>query len=239
MMGDHDEFYIGYEHGIPPGMWRILLIAVGSITVMAIVAAVLFVGAQRALADARFEFGQVRSFVGYLELSPAPVLLVPDGDGATPHWLVAPGKFGAAAAIGGATAGWVALDGTLVARESWRMIEIQPGTVRRHASSAPAPTARLQRTRPAILRGEIVDSKCFLGVMNPGERIVHRDCAIRCLSGGVPPMFAFEDAGGSHLALLLGAGERWLRDHAGRPVTLSGVLSGPEESLVFTIGATR
>jgi hypothetical protein len=27
------------------------------------------------------------------------------------------------------------------------------------------------------LTGEIVDSKCYLGVMNPGQGKVHRDCA--------------------------------------------------------------
>ena len=36
--------------------------------------------------------------------------------------------------------------------------------------------------------GEIVDSKCFLGVMNPGRLTPHRACAIRCISGGVPPV---------------------------------------------------
>lgn len=235
-MNDHDDFYIGYESRMPAGMRRRVLIAVGSIAVMAIVAAVLFVGAQRALADARFEFGQVRSFVGYLELSPAPVLLVPDGDGVTPHWLVAPGKFGAEAAIGGAKAGWVRLDGTLIERESWRMIEVRPGSVRPHPSATPAPVSPvLESSRREEVGGEIVDSKCFLGVMNPGERTVHRDCALRCLSGGIPPMFAFQDAGGSQLALLLGADEHWLRNNVGRPVTLSGVLSGPRESSVFTI----
>ena len=39
------------------------------------------------------------------------------------------------------------------------------------------------------LIGEIVDSKRYLGVMNPGNGKVHRDCAVRCLSGGIPPIF--------------------------------------------------
>jgi hypothetical protein len=235
MMRDPDEFYIGYEPGMPTAMRRMVLIAVGSAATAALVAAVLFVSLQHTLAEARFEFGRVRSFAGYLQLSPAPVLLVPDGNDANPHWLVGPGKFGAAAAIGGAAAGWVRLDGTLIERESWRMIEVRPGSVRRQLSSAPPPPAALEPSRRSVVRGEIVDSKCFLGVMNPGERAAHRDCAVRCLSGGTPPMFAFQDASGSQLALLLGAGEHWLRNNVGRPVTLSGVLSGSRESLVFTI----
>ncbi len=36
--------------------------------------------------------------------------------------------------------------------------------------------------------GEIADSKCFLGVMKPGEGVVHRACAEVCLIGGLPAM---------------------------------------------------
>jgi hypothetical protein len=42
--------------------------------------------------------------------------------------------------------------------------------------------------------GEMVDSKCYLGVMNPGRTKVHRDCAVRCISGGIPPMLVTGDA---------------------------------------------
>jgi hypothetical protein len=40
----------------------------------------------------------------------------------------------------------------------------------------------------ATLRGEIVDPKCFGGTMKPGEGKIHRACAVRCISGGVPPV---------------------------------------------------
>jgi hypothetical protein len=53
------------------------------------------------------------------------------------------------------------------------------------------------------LVGEIVDSKCYLGNMNPGNGKVHRDSAVRCLSGGIPPVFATNDFNGSPAVLLL------------------------------------
>jgi hypothetical protein len=53
------------------------------------------------------------------------------------------------------------------------------------------------------LTGEIVDSKCYLGVMNPGNGKVHRDCAERCLSGGIPPIFATNDFNGVPAIFLL------------------------------------
>lgn len=234
MMGD-DEFYVGYEGAMPPLVRR----AVGGAIVVAVTAAIgaaaLFVSQQRPLADARFEFGHVRTFEGYLSLTPSPVLLVGDRGTTQPHWLVSPGKFGPAAALGAAAPGWITLSGTLIEREPWRMIEVVPGSLRAVDSQQPPPIIAEGPARERVLTGEIVDSKCFLGVMLPGERTVHRDCAMRCLSGGVPPILAYHDEGGTHLALLLGGDAEILRRGVGHPITLPGVLSGPEEALVFRI----
>lgn len=46
------------------------------------------------------------------------------------------------------------------------------------------------------LQGEIVDSKCYLGVMRPGNTKTHRACAVRCIAGGVPPVLLVRDAQG-------------------------------------------
>jgi hypothetical protein len=54
------------------------------------------------------------------------------------------------------------------------------------------------------LRGEIVDTKCYLGVMTPGEDKVHRGCAVRCISRGVPPAFLVRDASADSRILSFG-----------------------------------
>jgi hypothetical protein len=51
--------------------------------------------------------------------------------------------------------------------------------------------------------GELVDSKCFFGVMRPATGKVHRACAIRCLSGGVPPGLLVHDRNGDGVVFLL------------------------------------
>jgi hypothetical protein len=239
MMNEHDEFYIGYEAAMPPRARSAVTTAVVLAVAVAVVAALIFVSQQHRLAEARFEFGQVRTFEGYLVRTPAPVLLVVDGNGTRSLWLVSQGKFGPSAALGDTPPGWVTLSGSLIEREQWRMIEIASGSIRPVASSAPPPLRGISRARRVSLRGEIVDSKCFLGVMSPGERTVHRDCAVRCLAGGVPPMFAFHDDAGSHLALLLDAAAAIRTHGAGRTITLEGILSGPEESLVLVVGGPR
>lgn len=51
--------------------------------------------------------------------------------------------------------------------------------------------------------GEIVDSKCYLGVMNPGATKTHKSCAIRCVSGGIPPVLMVRDEHGRASYLML------------------------------------
>lgn len=43
------------------------------------------------------------------------------------------------------------------------------------------------------LEGEIIDPKCYFGVMKPGFGKIHRSCAVRCVSGGIPPVLATTD----------------------------------------------
>jgi len=75
----------------------------------------------------------------------------------------------------------------------------------------PAPAEVSSTTTKQIgritLRGEIVDAKCFFGVMRPALGKVHRACAIRCLSGGVP----------AGLRVLDGEGHESIFPLAGKP----------------------
>ena len=78
-----------------------------------------------------------------------------------------------------------------------------------------------------VLSGEIVDSKCWLGVMKPATGTVHRGCATRCLSGGIPPLLMTTDSTGATMHLLLtgadgGPAHQWLKELVGRRVTVSG-----------------
>src|SRR5258708_24539109 len=68
------------------------------------------------------------------------------------------------------------------------MVEAVPGSIAATESVASVEEAT-RDLGPVTVTGEIVDSKCYLGVMNPGQGKVHRDCAARCLSGGTPPIF--------------------------------------------------
>ena len=109
------------------------------------------------------------------------------------------------------------------------MLEVVPGSLHEIAAARSGDPAKSNDLGPVTLRGEIVDSKCYLGVMNPGNGKVHRDCAVRCISGGAPPAFVALDAeGDSRVLLLVGSDGRQLNrevlSFVAEPIEVSGEL---------------
>src|SRR5437016_14543374 len=96
------------------------------------------------------------------------------------------------------------LKGTLIYRGNQTMIETKSEWIQANEkSSAPVAVPQMLGLGKQTLVGEIVDSKCFLGVMNPGQLTPHRACAIRCISGGVPPVLLGRPEDGSAVYVLL------------------------------------
>jgi hypothetical protein len=149
---------------------------------------------------------------------------------------VGKGKHGADKDIASFAGKAVKLKGQLIYRNGETLIEVVPGTV--SAAGTPVePSAVAQDLGPVTLAGEIVDSKCYFGVMNPGSGKIHRDCAVRCLSGGIPPSFVTTDYnGGPAEFLLVGKNRQKLPKEAllpvaGRPVTVRGRVSRVGDAL--------
>ena len=44
------------------------------------------------------------------------------------------------------------------------------------------------------MEGEIVDPKCYFGVMKPGYGKIHRSCAALCIAGGIPPVLVSSES---------------------------------------------
>jgi hypothetical protein len=125
------------------------------------------------------------------------------------YLLVAEGKQGATDLVSGLDGSRVAAYGTLIWRDGSTMFELsaRPEVLDAAPDDATDTVAASPRTPVSLgrvtLTGEIVDSKCWLGVMVPGQGRVHRACAIRCLSGGIPPVFHVATDDGRDVALLL------------------------------------
>jgi hypothetical protein len=234
----HDEFYIGYEERMAPGIARRVVRAVAILAGGTAVSIAVWLFAQQPLPVARFEFGVVRPVAGVLLKAPYPSLEV-DGRRV---WLVGPGKFGADQLLEKTPDGPSLLEGSAIQRGHTHMLEA--AAVKTRSASTPNAYRAGSESTPngfridsestlnefVRLTGEIVDSKCFLGVMNPGEGTVHRDCARRCLSGGIPPMLVVRDGRGREELVVLISSEgkavgRALAAIAGRPVVVTGRLA--------------
>jgi hypothetical protein len=235
-----DEFYVGYFPKSPKGIARIAAAGSVAILVAGLTAGVLLAVRQPSFASSRFEFGADRDYAGDLENWPAPMLLTADAR----YLLVAPGKHGLVIAnelIGRK----VHLRGSLIERGADRMLEVERDSIRAETSeSNPAPAPPRVDLGEIRLTGEIVDTKCYLGVMNPGEGKVHRGCAARCIAGGVPPAFAVRDATGEvRTLLLIGTDHKpigqQLAGFAAEPVEISGRLSRSGSSFVLETDPSR
>ncbi len=210
-MNNRDEFYIGWEDRAPSRIGAVVRWTVVFLLALVVLLGVVFASAQRTIGVSTFEWGRIKQFSGVLRLSPYPYLLVMrpgKGEAAqsfSTYYLVATWKFGlkpeAIATLDGKA---VTLKGTLIYRGTQTMIETRPDWIQAAASVDKAPQIPpcIEQGRQTLV-GEIVDSKCFLGVMNPGQLIPHRACAIRCISGGVPPVLLVRRKDGPAQYLLL------------------------------------
>ncbi len=216
-MNSQSEFYVGYLP-IPGGLRKFVRAVVATLGVTVAAIAILLVLTQRPFAAATFEFHDYSDFQGVLLTKPYPALAIPGG---IPWLLVGPGKHGIAPPVPqGRT---VRFRGERIYRADDHMIETLPESWEDAGPGrAPADEMVLGTVQ---LTGEIVDSKCFFGVMNPGNGKVHRDCAARCISGGIPPAFLVRDAAGRTKTLLLANWRREFLDHIAEPVTIRGRLA--------------
>ncbi|HEY7681810.1 MAG TPA: hypothetical protein VH879_04150 [Gemmatimonadales bacterium] len=200
-----EDFYVGYDPKCPPGLTRFLRARVTALLVGCAAIAVVLATAARPLGSGNFAYGTVRDFEGRILEKPYPILAVMRPGRAVPAWsyypLVGRGKHGADPEVAGLDGRMVHLKGTLIHRDASTMVELMA----RPAAAGEA----VGGVDPVIdhgivtVIGEIVDGKCHLGVMNPGEGQTHRACAVRCISGGAPPLLVTRDSTGGAMRYLL------------------------------------
>lgn len=230
-MPEHrDDFYIGYKPQTTPGIARRTGAFVIALFLLAfVVGALLLAPWQNELSYGVFEFGNVRPFEGRLAATPYPVLHVEGESPSEPHLLVDFGKSGVTQELEDLDGKRVRAHGQLIYSDEGRMIELAAPPI--EALSAERLDGGVERSIERVtLVGEIVDSKCFLGVMKPGEGKPHRSCAARCISGGVPPALLVKiDDGSSRLLLLTDdVGEPLGREILGlvaQPVSVTGTVA--------------
>lgn len=226
---DESEFFVGYLP-VPAGTSSFLFRASIALAALAVLVALALAAAQEPLGSGEYEFGVDRTLEGALRLQPVPSLwTVPEAGSGDPSGLrvvplVGEGKHGVAAEVAALVGQEVRLTGRWIRRAGVELFEVSRGETLGAEARRGVGATPLGRVR---LAGEIVDSKCWLGVMKPAEGKSHKDCAIRCISGGAPAALVARDGrGGAAVLLLVGEDGRplgpELLDVVGEPVEVEG-----------------
>jgi hypothetical protein len=245
----NDGFYIGWEDKAPTGIGSWVRGAVVLLLLTAIGLGAGLALAQRTIGVSVFEWGKVKEFTGILKAQPYPHLLVLRPGSSigqakfSSYYLVKPFKFGldpqTVNRFDGAT---VSLRGTLIYRDNQTMIEVVGDSIK--SGQGLEGLTRTSEMTNAVglgrqtLVGEIVDSKCYLGVMNPGRLMPHRACAIRCISGGMPPILLVRQSNGLALHFLLVSSDgrpvnQEVLDLVAEPVQVTGEVVRQGELLIL------
>lgn len=237
----NNEFYIGWMPAAPSVFVKhakkVLLLIASIVVVLSITLSL----QQRKFSTAVFEYGMLTEVTGIYQSYPVPSIRVfskTDANGRQEFItmpLVGYGKFGAAGVIQQleAVKGFrfhqhqLTLKGTLIYNDGKSLLQIDA-----HDDPLVNVQTTLSSVTPVVkelgsieLIGEVLDPKCYFGVMKPGRGKPHKDCAIRCIAGGISPVFYVRrrDAGPLYYLLLNEKGEpvnEFVKDFVADPVKL-------------------
>lgn len=217
---DERDLYVGYLP-TPARTARLMRLVVPVLIIGLGLVAGVVAGLMKPTGSGVWDLGETLEVRGVIRDVGYPVLMVGDGADAEPVLLVGELKSGVRAQLGESADGAaVVIRGNPVTRGSLRMLSLVAGD---DAVEIAAQGSGVRRASGEMveLTGEIVDSKCYLGAMKPGEGKTHKACAILCVRGGVPPVL-ITDAGAWVLTTAGGLlDERWY-DFIGEPVTVRG-----------------
>lgn len=195
---DDDAFYVGYL-ALPRGHARFLRVVVPLGLWMMVFMGFALVWPQRSPGSGAWETGMPLTREGVLLAEPYPMLIEAGG---RVTLLTEMGKRGAQERVHAFAGRQVRIEGYRIHRDGREIMELVPGEgaitlVGGREAERDGFAARLEGAGEVVtLRGEILDSKCYLGAMRPGDGAGHRACAMLCIRGGIAPMLYSVDADG-------------------------------------------
>ncbi len=197
-----EEFFVGYLSEVPSKTASIIRKVIIGIGITVVIVGFLLVYSQGEFSTSNFEYGEYKNVEGYLFKEPVPHIKVPllDTTGKTEYnsiLLVGFGKMGAGNTLkgfenqlGNLDGKFIRITGQKIHGQGKALLQIEENAMPEILKSpVKGIVSGIDETGGASMRGEIVDPKCYFGVMRPGEGKPHMSCAIRCISGGIPPVF--------------------------------------------------
>ena len=236
-------FYVGYLK-LPSGLRAFLTGVLLILGVLDIGLAVLVFAGQPAHGTGAWGADGEVAYMGQFQAKPYPLVrLFPTGNAPSQAVvLVGENKVGAPAGLDDLDGAMVEVRGYPIRRGDLTVLQLDQTPVRQDASTmAPLPT---DADEPATLEGEIVDSKCYAGAMNPGEGKAHEACGSFCLLGGIPALFVTKAADGGDRWYLMAAPDGGpvgdeARALVGQPVRLTGTIRRGDGLAIFAVSSEQ
>lgn len=209
----NEDFYIGWMQNAPSSFARFARKYLLLLFFIVVTLGFLLAMNQKKFSRSNFEFGKTTVVKGIYFSSPVPHLLVADQNDYVMIPLVGYGKHGAEGVMEELGAQYksslsgkqISVRGTLLYGDGKVLMQIDKHDDPLMNVSNEAGTLPVIETDEGevSLTGEIIDPKCYFGVMKPGEGKVHKDCAIRCILGGIPPVLKMVNGKGANAYILL------------------------------------
>jgi hypothetical protein len=202
-MKKNDEFYVSYIDDslgskTKKTLKRFVFVAIGII----VLAALVFSFSQKPFKNSTFELTSATKIIGTFHENPYPMLRVEVAKNTFKNILLL--GFGKSSAnpflkklqnavkdLNGKT---LSIEGNLIYYNGKALIQITDDEkvilLKTNTSNKIPLKTSISEMK---LQGEIIDPKCYFGVMKPGKGKIHRSCAVRCISGGIPPVLVTTD----------------------------------------------
>lgn len=200
-MENNDEFYIGYMDHLGEGTKRTTKRFVLSSIGILLLGAILFGFFQKEAVNSAFDFNAPTKVSGTYQETPYPMLRVKLGEDTFKNVLLLGfGKFGANSYLddikqkeGNLNGKHLTIEGNLIYYNGKTLLEIDDNQKVSLTNSKVKDYVLPEVMGLQKVTGEIVDPKCYFGVMKPGYGKIHRSCAALCISGGIPPVLVTSD----------------------------------------------
>ena len=204
MNDNKNDFYIGWLNKIPSKNKKPIILFIAAFFLFTFFLLFIIIFNTKKFNNYQFEFGNLKTFTGTFYSKPFPVLIL-DNQYTIPNYnnsalLVGYGKFGTqhilksiAENVGNIEGKKIKISGSLIYGDGKILIEL----TQKEKSFLQIYSTNTNNTnnininnnyKNVTLTGEIIDPKCWFGVMKPAEGKVHKSCAIRCISGGIQPV---------------------------------------------------
>ncbi len=242
-MAPKDDFYVGYGKA-PASFARFSSVISILLLTIAALSAIAWAMTQDDTGDGQWRTSTTIELEGKVVFEPYPMLKTLNEDGSIETYLLGEtDKKGADERAAPFEGQMVKVKGVEIVRGPRRILTLEATDSPIVVSDTPDQTIQsneFESLGTFTLKGEILDSKCYLGVMKPGEGKTHKACATLCILGDIPPLFLIKHADDTESAYLVtGPTGKAIRDEilpfVADPVQVSGEVGWQDDMPVFRI----